>query len=108
MESSILRAGVIAIVGSVVTTLLFAVLTGSSVRYREPMDPSEFYSLTYEEQIAWREKNEIRTSGFAYLSEVMDSPFMRWKLFWTLAGLFILVFFSCVAMALWERRRYGT
>lgn len=105
MESIIVRASIISIVAATVATLLFAVLTGSSTRYQEPMIPSEFYALSYEEQTAWRKKNEIRSTGFAYLKEALSDPFMRWKLFWTAAGLFGLVFFSCLAMANWGIRK---
>ena len=106
-ESNILRAGIIALVASVGCVLFIALMSGGGVRYKTPMDPKEFYSMSYEEQKSWRAENEIQMTGIEYVKEMLSHPESRWQWFWATAGMFIVIFFSCVTMAWWMKRDSG-
>lgn len=103
MAGTIFRASVIAVVVALVVSMSIVLATGESVHYKTPMIPSEFYVLSYEEQQAWRQENENRYSGFAYLKEVWAEPYHFWQLLWGVVISFVVVFMSCLVMAKWER-----
>ncbi|MAT64470.1 MAG: hypothetical protein CMN57_02355 [Gammaproteobacteria bacterium] len=107
MAGTIFRASVIAVIVALVVPITIVLATGESVHYKTPMIPSEFYALSYEERQAWRQENEIRYSGFAYLKEIFSEPYHYWQLMWGIAIAFVVVFLSCLAMAKWESNDKG-
>ena len=106
-ESTILRAGFIALVAAVGCVLFLALLSGGGVRYKQPMNPKDFYSMSYEQQQAWRAENEIRMTGVEYVKEMLSHQETRWQWFWATFGMFVVIFFSCVSMAWWLKSDSG-
>jgi len=104
MAGTTIRAAVISLIVALVLPLSMMLLNGETAIYKKGLDPSEFYSLSREEQVAWEKENVVRVSGVNYLKEIINNPILLWE--WASATIiaFLVIFSSCYTMAWWERK----
>jgi len=98
------KAIIIALVISVFSNLALALVAGESIHFKNGQDPKEFYSLSYEEQIEWKKENMVIVSGINYLKETLASPETAQRLIFSMAGTFLILFFSCFIMGIWSKK----
>jgi len=68
------------------------------------MDPKEFYSLSHEGQIAWKEENEITVTGIEFLQTALSSPYFKNQMIENLIAWFLISFISCLIMSAWVKK----
>jgi len=107
MSGTVKRAIIISLAVALVLPLAVMLLNGKTVVYKNGLNPKEFYSLTYEEQVKWQEENGVEVSGIHYLKEIINNPtlFAEWVAATITA--FFVIFASCFFMAWWERKAKG-
>jgi hypothetical protein len=101
---SLVRILIVSVVFALVTPLAALGLFGESVESSPPMDPAAFYALSYEKQQEWLNEHSRRITGFSELrSRIQDKRFWAQEYPPAAVSIFVLVFFSCVAIVTWER-----
>jgi len=104
MAGTTVRAAIISLMVALLLPLSLMLLNGETSIYKTGFDPREFYSLSQEEQAAWKKENVVRVSGFNYFKEIINNPTLLWE--WASATIiaFLVIFFSCYLMAWWENK----
>ena len=89
------------VIAACIVSLLFVVLNawfwGTSVQFKEGLDPQEFNLLSYEEQQIWLKENQVVVSGLDYLRQLIDFPSLWWEqgLVRTFGLSFLLTYVVC-------------
>jgi hypothetical protein len=104
-RKSLVRIVVISLVFALIAPLAALGLFGESVEYSPPMDPAAFYALSYEKQQEWLRDHSRRITGLSELrSRVKHARFWTQEYPAAALSVFVLVFLSCAAIVVWERR----
>ena len=102
---SLVRILCVSFVFALIAPLAELALFGESVEYSPPMDPAAFYALSYEKQQEWLQVHSRRITGFSELrNRVRDPRFWVREYPPAALSIFALVFLSCAAVVIWERR----
>ncbi len=97
-----LRAAAVSAAGSIVLVLVSILLFSEATVYDTPMDPAEFYQLTYEEQQAWLGEHARDLSAWENLANTIRDPFFRRHFGMQLGIVFAAMFLACCAIVWWE------
>ena len=105
---TIARALAISAVITLIAPLLVTVISGEGIAYDEPMEPKEFYSLTYEHQQQWLNEHQREMSVAELLEAQLSHPDALVVNFKMYLPFFILMFLGCLLMVYWEGKANET
>ncbi len=108
MKTDILRAFTVSLVISLVVGVAYIVLLADTVTLREgTVFPSDYPTWSAQKQTDWIQQHSDVSSGFdGLMVRYRESAALFWaELVHFFLPLFVVAFASCVAFALWTRKR---